>query len=112
LRKVVAAGGWLLLCVACGGPPKEETPALTPQLASELLHYNNNAQNWLTHVKKQNPACDYQLILPAQNNHPTQIDLSHIVWCQGAPSPTEYDASVSFEYDKAAKRWVIRLFTS
>ena len=66
----------------------------------------------MTHVKKQNPSCEYQLNLPAQNNHPTQIDLTHIVWWQGAPSPTEVDASVSFEYDKNAQRWVIKLFTS
>jgi len=109
--KRVFCGVGLLICVACG-PPKPETPALTPQLAGELLHYNNNAENWLTHVKKQNPSCEYLLNLPAQNNHPTQIDLSHIVSCGGAPSPMEFDASVSFEYDKAAQRWVIKLFTS
>jgi hypothetical protein len=107
----VFCGGGLLLCVACG-PPEPVTPALTPQLAGELLHYNNNAENWLTHVKKQNPSCAYQLDLPAQTSHPTQIDLAHIVSCGGAPSPMEFDASVSFEYDKAAKRWVIKLFTS
>jgi hypothetical protein len=111
VRKVLAGGSWLVLCLACG-PPKPVTPALTPQTAAELLHYNNNAKNWLTHVKKQNPGCEYQLILPAQNNHPEQIDLAHIVSCGGAPSPTEFDASVSFEYDKGAQRWVIKLFTS
>jgi hypothetical protein len=109
--KKVFCGGGLLLCVACA-PPEPATPALTPQLAGELLHYNNNAENWLTHVKKQNPSCAYQLDLPAQTSHPTQIDLAHIVSCGGAPSPMEFDASVSFEYDKVAKHWVIKLFTS
>ncbi len=109
--KKVFCGAGLLLCVACGSPPPV-TPALTPQLAGELLHYNNNAENWLTHVKKQNPSCAYQLDLPSQASHPTQIDLTHIVSCGGAPSPMEFDASVSFVYDKAAQHWVIKLFTS
>ena len=111
MRKVLAGGGCLLLYVACG-PPKPVTPSLTPQLAGELLHYDNNAKNWLIHVKKQNPGCEYQVTLPAQNNHPTQIDLTHIVWCQGAPSPTEFDASVSFEYDQQAQHWVLKRFSS
>lgn len=109
--KKILGGGCLLLCVSCGSP-KPTTPALTPQLAGELLHYDNNAKNWLIHVKKQNPGCEYQVTLPAQNNHPTQIDLTHIVWCQGSPSPTEFDASVSFEYDQQAQRWVIKQFRS
>ncbi len=109
--KKILGSGCLSLLVSCGSP-KPTTPALTPQLAGELLHYDNNAKNWLTHVKKQNPGCEYQVSLPAQNNHPTQIDLTHIVWCQGAPSPTEFDASVSFEYDQQAKRWVIKRFSS
>jgi hypothetical protein len=109
--KKLFCGGGLLLCVACG-PPKPVTPSLTPQLAGELLHYNNSAQNWLTHVKKQNPSCDYQLDLPAQTTHPTEIDLDHIVRCGSAASPMELDASVSFAYDKDAQRWVIKRFSS
>jgi len=110
--KKIFCGGGLLLSVACGPPPKPVTPSLTPQLAGELLHYNNNAQNWLTHVKKQNPSCDYQLDLPAQTTHPTEIDLDHIVRCGSAVSPMELDASVSFAYDKDAQRWVIKRFSS
>jgi hypothetical protein len=111
VRKVFC-GGCLLFCVACGGPPKPVTPSLTPQLAAELLQYDNNAKNWLTHVKKQNPGCEYQLDLPAQTSHPTEIDLDHIVRCGNAPSPREFDATVSFEYDKDARRWVIKRFSS
>lgn len=111
MRKILGSA-CLLVWVACGPPPKPATPSLTPQLAAELLHNNNNAQNWLTHVKLRNPSCEYQLNLPAQYNHPTQIDLAHIMSCGGSPAPTEFDASVSFQYDKEGQRWVIRLFTS
>ena len=110
MRKIFC-GGCLLVCAACG-PTKPEIPSLTPQLAAELLHYNNNAANWLTTVKNRNPSCDYHLELPDQHAHPTQIDLQHIMWCGNAPSPPEFNASVSFEYDAAAQHWVIKRFSS
>jgi hypothetical protein len=94
------------------GSPKPTTPALTPQTAAALLQYNNKAKDWLTYVKKQNPACEYKLDLPDQTSQPTSIDLDHIVYCAGRPSPKEFDASVSFVYDKAAGRWVITRFAS
>jgi hypothetical protein len=94
------------------GAPKPTTPALTPQTAAELLQYNNKAKDWLIYVKKQNPACEYKLDLPDQISQPTSIDLDHIVSCAGRPSPKEFDASVSFAYDKAAGHWVITRFAS
>jgi hypothetical protein len=103
----------VLLLGACGGaPPKPITPALTPEIAAQLLHYNGKAAVWLAHVKKQNPSCDYKLDLPNQMTSPTQIDVPHIVWCGGSPSPLELNASVSFEYDKAAGHWTIARFSS
>jgi len=101
----------VLLLLACG-PPKPTTPALTPEGAAELLHYNNRAENWITYVKKQNPACEYQLNLPDQVSRPTAIDLDHIVYCGGRPSPKEFDASVSFVFDPDAQKWVIKRFSS
>jgi hypothetical protein len=99
------------LLTACT-PPKPRVPALTPSMAAELLHYNNKAQNWMTYVRKNNTGCEYRLDLPDQTNQPTSIDLSHIVVCNGRPSPKEFDASVSFEYDKAAQHWVLTRFAS
>ena len=109
--KKIICGGSLLVCLSCG-PPKPEIPSLTPQTASELLRYNNNAANWLTTVKKRDPSCEYHLELPDQHAHPTQIDLERIMWCNSAPSPSEFNASVSFEYDQAAQHWVIKRFSS
>ena len=100
-----------LALISCGSP-KPTTPALTPQTAAELLQYNNKAKDWLTYVKKQNPACEYKLDLPDQSAQPTSIDLDHIVSCAGRPSPKEFDASVSFVYDKDAGHWVITRFAS
>ncbi len=101
----------LLLLVACG-PPKPNVPALTPQMAAELLHYNNKAETWIKYVKKQDASCDYQLDLPDQTSQPTTIDLTHIVLCGNRPSPKEFDASVSFAYDKDQQHWVITRFSS
>ena len=101
---------WLL--AACGDPPKPATPALTPQNAAQLLHYNSRAAVWLVHVKKQDPTCEYKLELPDQRTGPLQIDADHIVWCGGKPSPRELNASVSFEYDRAAGHWTIARFSS
>jgi hypothetical protein len=93
-------------------PPKPQIPALTPQTAAELLHYNGKAQTWLTHVHLQSPACIYDLDFPDQTNHPAQLDFDHIVKCAGAPAPLEMNASVSFEFDKDTQRWVIKRFSS
>jgi hypothetical protein len=102
---------FVVLLAACG-PPKPVTPYLTPQAANQLLHYDAKAETWMTHVRRQNANCEYKLDLPDQTSHPTQIDLDHIVWCANRPSPRELDASVSFEYDKDAQRWVVKRFSS
>ncbi|MBV8568972.1 MAG: hypothetical protein JO319_00020 [Acidobacteriaceae bacterium] len=100
-----------LFLAACG-PPKSDIPALNPQEAGSLLHYNNKAENWMIYVRKTNPSCEYTLDLPDQSSHPPQIDLDHIVTCGGRPSPREFDASVSFAYDPDQKRWVVKRFSS
>ncbi len=101
----------LSLLAACG-PPKQEIPSLTPELAGQLLHYNQRAVNWLTQVSRSGGNCVYQIDLPEQNSHPTQIDLDHIVFCNGRQASRENDASVSFVYDKDTQRWVIKRFSS
>ncbi len=107
-----ACAGLLLLFVSCGPPPKATTPPLSPQQAGELLHYNNKAQDWLKYVRRQNPACDYHIELPDQSGHPAAIDLDHIVMCGARPSPKEFDASISFVYNKNSKQWVLTRFSS
>jgi hypothetical protein len=102
---------WVLLLAGCSAPPPPPTPALTTQNATELLHYNNKADNWLKYVKKHDPSCEYKLELPDQTSHPAAVDLDHIVWCGNRPSPKEFDASVQFVYDKAAQHWVILRFS-
>lgn len=102
----------LAFALACSSPPRPTTPALTPQIAGELLQYDTQAQTWLTYVRRQNPSCDYKLDLPEQRAHPTEVDLSHIMWCGNRPAPTEFDASVSFMYDANRHQWVIRKFYS
>jgi hypothetical protein len=102
----------LLLLAACSAPPKPKTPALTPETANQLLHYNNKAQNWLTYVKKQNAACEYKLELPDQTNNPTEVDLDHIVVCSNRPSPKEFDAAVSFAFDPDTQKWMVSRFSS
>jgi hypothetical protein len=105
------AFAWIAF-TGCGAPPKAAVPALTPENAAALLRYNTKAQNWMRYVQKQNASCDYKLDLPDQVSQPTSIDLDHIVVCGGRPSPKELDASVSYEYDKAAQKWVISRFAS
>jgi hypothetical protein len=103
----------LLALTGCSTPPKETPPpALNPEQAAALLHYNNKAEVWMIHVRKTDPSCEYKLDLPEQNSHPTEIDLHHIVVCGGRPSPMEFDASVSFAYDKDQNKWVISRFSS
>ena len=101
----------LLLAAACA-PPKPVTPNLTPQTANLLLHYDTKAEAWMTHVRRQDPSCEYKFELPDQTTHPTELDLEHIVLCANRPSPRELDASVTFEYDKTAQRWVVKRFSS
>ncbi len=96
----------------CGGPPKPTVLALTPENAAALLQEYPKAQTWISYVKKQNASCDYRLDLPDQASQPTTVDLDHIVQCGGRPSPKEFDASVSFEYDKATQRWTVSRFAS
>ncbi len=103
--------GLLLLLASCGAP-KSTIPSLNPQQANELLHYNNKAQDWLKYVRKQNAACDYRIDLPDQTNHPPELDLDHIVMCGARPSPKEFDASVTFNYDANKKTWIISRFSS
>ena len=105
---------WLapvLVLTACA-PPKPTTPALTPEVANQLLQYNNKAKDWLIYVKKQNPGCEYELDLPDQNTAPTQIDLDHIVVCANRPSPKEFDAAVSFAFDPNTQKWTVTRFSS
>lgn len=103
----------LSFVVACSAPPpKPRTPALTPEIAASLLHYNSRAETWLLHVRKNDASCGYRLDLPDQSSNPTEIDLSHIVVCGNRPAPKEFDASVSFAYDKNQQRWVVTRFAS
>ena len=103
----------LFFLSGCGTPPKEShPPALSPEQAAALLRYNSRAEVWLVHIRKTNPSCGYKLDLPEQYRHPTEIDLNHIVVCGGRPAPIEFDASVSFVYDKDQQKWVISRFSS
>lgn len=112
VRTIVLIGASILLA-ACGTTPrKADVPALNPETASQLLHFNHKADAWLTFVKKQNPTCIYQVDLPDQSSHPTEIDIPHLVTCGGRPAPKEFDATVSFSYDAATQKWTIARFTS
>jgi hypothetical protein len=105
---------WLvaaILLAACTATPPP-IPSLNPEQAAALLQFNPKAANWLTYVKKQNPACGYKLDLPEQSSHPAEIDIDHVVSCGGAPSPKEFDASVIFVYDKAAGKWTVDRFSN
>jgi hypothetical protein len=115
INQIIKAGTtvcWIFLLGACSSPPKPTTPALTPGTATALLQVNTKAKNWLEHVKKEDASCNYKIELPDQSNHPSVIDLDHIVACGGRPSPRALDASVSFAYDTDAGHWVIRRFLS
>jgi hypothetical protein len=109
VKKLGFAG--LVIFVGCSAPTPP-TPSLTPQLAAQLLHFDNKAEAWLTVIRKQNPACGYKIELPDQSSHPNEIDADHIVSCGNQPTPREFDASVVFVYDKAAQRWTVSRFSS
>ena len=100
------------LFVACSSPPRETTPSLTPQTAATLLQVNPKSKNWLEHVKKENAACVYKVELPDQSNHPTVIDVEHVISCGPQPAPRSLNATVTYSYDKAAGHWVISRFSS
>lgn len=107
----IAASVGVLFFAACS-KPKPEVPSLTPQQASTLLEFDNKAKDWLTIVKRSNPACEYKLDLPDQSTHPAEIDLDHIVSCSDRPSSKEFDASVVFSYDPGQGRWIVKRFSS
>lgn len=109
--KVLTTAVGLCLLFSCSDP-KPTTPALTPELANQLLNYDERAQNFIAHVKKQNPGCEFSLALPDQVPPLTQIDLGHIVQCQGRPAPLEFDASVTFIYDATTGKWSLKRFSS
>jgi hypothetical protein len=101
-----------MLVAACSGPKKPDVPSLNQHIASELLHFDHKADAWLTYVKKQNATCRYQVDLPDQSSHPTEIDIDHLVTCGGRPAPKEFDASVTFIYDAATQQWRVGRFSS
>jgi hypothetical protein len=103
-------GAFALLC-SCA-PPKPTTPALTPEMAAQLLNFDERAQNFIARVKKQNANCDFSLTLPDQVPPLRQIDLEHIVLCANRPAPLEFDASATFIYDPATQKWVLKRFSS
>jgi hypothetical protein len=109
--KNIAAAGALALLIGCS-QPKPEIPSLTPEQASAMLRVDNKARAWMEFVKKNTTGCEYKLELPSQHNQPTEIDLDHIVSCNGRPSPKEFDASVVFEYDAAQQHWIVKRFSS
>ena len=53
----------LLMLVACG-PPKREVPALTPENAAQLLHYNNKAETWINTSRGRTPVVSTGLTYP------------------------------------------------
>jgi hypothetical protein len=110
--KASAAALGLFLLFSCSGPPKPKTPALTPELAAQLLNYDERAQNFIGHVKKQNSYCQFQVTLPDQVPPLTQIDVQHIVMCANRPAPLEFDANATFVYDTVAGRWTLKRFSS
>lgn len=103
-----------MLLASCGPPVprKADVPSLNPETAGQLLHFNHRADAWLTYVKKQNPTCIYQVDLPDQSSHPTEIDIEHLVTCGGRPAPKEFDATVSFVFDPSTQKWTVGRFTS
>jgi hypothetical protein len=111
IKRLVAVFG-LSLLFSCSGPHKPATPALTPELAAQLLNFDERAQTFIGRVRKQNPACEFKLTLPDQVPPMTQIDLGHIVQCANRPAPLEFDASATFVYDATTAKWILQRFSS
>jgi hypothetical protein len=111
MKNTISIFGMALFLTACSEPPKPQVPSLTPEVANQVLHYNSKAEGWIAHAKSQDSSCVYQLDIPDQSSHPTQLDFSHIVKCGGRVSPRELDAAVSFEYNKETQHWVISRFS-
>jgi hypothetical protein len=97
--------------VSCGGPPPSH-PALSPQAAEQLLHYNNRAANHLKYIQSQDRTCTYRITLPDQSSHPTSITLTHIAWCSGRNDLKAFDARVEYQWNKSAGKWEIGYFGS
>jgi hypothetical protein len=111
MKKMFGFTAVCFLLAACSDPPKPQTFSLTPETAHQALRYDARAETWLAHAKKQNPTCTYELEIPDQSNHPSELDFSHIMKCSGQTAPRELDASVSFMFDKASQHWVITRFS-
>ncbi len=112
MKKLIAPIGSALFLAACSeAPPKPQIPALTPEVANQALNIDAKAMGWIAHAKQQDPTCTYQLDIPDQPGHPTELDFKHIVKCGGRQSPLELDAAVSFAYDKDTQHWVITRFS-
>ncbi len=113
MKIILGISAATLFLTACSDPTpkKPDIPGLTAQAASDALHYNGKAQDWINHARRQDPSCEFNLDIPDQSSHPTTLDFEHIVQCGGKKAPLELNASVSFEYDKNAQHWVITRFS-
>ncbi len=110
--RLLAAAFALSALLSCGGPAKPTTPALTPELAAQLLSFDDRAQTFINRVKSKNSYCEFRLALPDQVPPLTQIDLEHIVMCANRPAPLEFDASATFIYDPVSGKWTLKRFSS
>jgi hypothetical protein len=112
MKKIAVFLGFCLFMAACSSEPaKPPIPTLSPEVANQILRSNSKAAGWLDHAKKQDPSCAYDIDLPDQSNHPTQLDFTHVLKCGGRPAPLELDASVSFQYDPDTQHWVVMRFS-
>ena len=97
--------------MACG-PPPEVTPAFTPENAVALLQIDGKAKDWLTYAQKQDSTCQWRMEIPDQSNHPVEVEVAHIMNCRVTTSPRALDASATFTFNKAEKRWELTQFRS
>ena len=112
MKKTAAALCVLAMTLVSCGPPPEKTPALTPENAVALLQINNKAKDWLAYAQKQDSTCQWRLDIPDQASHPTEVEVSHIMNCRVTTSPRALDASVTYTFNKAEKRWELTQFRS